>query len=60
MKARVHYLTTGDSYNFDAKKVTSSKPRIASPYYNGPTDSSDILSSYETTKVITRLVDQRS
>ncbi len=59
MKARVTYLTSGDYYDFEKKKVTSAKPLIVNPYHNVSTDSSDILSSYQTTKLITRLVDQK-
>ncbi len=44
-----HYLTAGDSYDFNSKIVFSNKTAIKSPYYTNPTDSSDILKAYEAT-----------
>jgi hypothetical protein len=57
---RVHYLTAGDSYDFSTKRVTSCKEAITSPYYRDPTDSSDILGSYEASLLISREVDQKA
>ena len=58
----VSYLTSGDSYDFQTKKVTphSSKALITKPAYGGHYDSTDIFAADETTKVITRLGDQNS
>lgn len=56
----VHYLTAGDKFDFNNKRVISSKPIINSPAYTNPTDSSDILSAYEATLLETRVVDQKS
>lgn len=55
---KVNYLTSGDKYNLVSKVVTSNKSKITSPYYSGYKDSSDITKAYETTSLITRLVDQ--
>lgn len=54
----VSVLTAGDTYGFSTKAVTSSKPLIPSPYYSGHYDSNAIFDPYETTKSLTRLVDQ--
>jgi len=56
----VHYLTAGDKFDFNNKRVISSKPVINSPAYTNPTDSSEILSAYEATLLETRVVDQKS
>lgn len=56
--AKVHYLTAGDSFNFQTKKMTTSKPAISAPSLNGFADSPSILSKYECTRLVTRLVDQ--
>lgn len=55
-----HYLTSGDTYNFTSNRVTahSSKSLITKVKYPSYIDSSNILSSYEVTKLITHLVDQ--
>jgi cyanophycinase len=55
-----HYLTQGDKFDFKSMAVLSNKTLISTPYYNGPTDSNDILAAYEATLLQTRLVDQRS
>jgi hypothetical protein len=55
---RLHYLSSGDSFNFKTKKITSTKAVITNPTYLGYADSNDILSSYECSRLITRLVDQ--
>ncbi|MFN7252987.1 MAG: cyanophycinase [Anaerobacillus sp.] len=55
---RLHYLTSGDSFNLSTKQVTSTKRLITSPYYSGYYDSNDVFAAYETTKSVTRLVDQ--
>lgn len=57
---RSSYLSVGDSYDFNSKKLSSVKSRIGSPAYQGPTDSNDILSSYEAVRLMTREVDQRA
>lgn len=53
----IDYLTSGDSYDFSTKGVASSKSLIQNPYYNTGYDSRDIFDEYETTKVITKLID---
>jgi cyanophycinase len=55
---RVSLLTAGDSYNYSTKTVTSTKAAITSPYYSSYYDSSNIFAAYETSKSLTRLVDQ--
>ena len=57
---RLHYLTSGDSFNTSTKQVISIKSLITTPYYSGYYDSRDIFAAYETTKSVTRLVDQTS
>ncbi|NLP52939.1 cyanophycinase [Bacillus sp. RO1] len=57
---KLHYLTSGDSFNTSTKQVVSTKSLITSPYYSGYYDSRDIFAAYETTKSVTRLVDQTS
>jgi cyanophycinase len=54
---RVSLLTSGDTYNYSTKAITSSKSLITSPYYSSFYDSPDIFSAYETSKSITRIVD---
>lgn len=56
----VSYLTVGDSYNFTSKIFTPSpnKHLITEPQHKIHKDSNDILSSYECTELLTRLVDQ--
>lgn len=55
---RVSLLTSGDSYQYGARTVTSSKPAITTRYYRGHYDSADIFAAYEVSKSLTRVVDQ--
>jgi cyanophycinase len=56
---RVSLLTPGDRYNYSSKVVTSSKTAIGSSYYySSYYDSADIFAALETSKSITRVVDQ--
>jgi len=55
---RVSLLTAGDRYNYSSKVVTSSKSLISSRYYSSYYDSTDIFAAYETSKSLTRVVDQ--
>lgn len=56
---RVSLLTPGDKYNYSTKVVTSSKSAIGTAYYySSYYDSSDIFASLETSKSLTRVVDQ--
>jgi cyanophycinase len=57
---RVSLLTAGDSYNYQTKVVASTKAAITSPYYSSYYDSPDIFAAFETSKSLTRLVDQSS
>jgi cyanophycinase len=57
---RVSLLTPGDKYNYSTKVVTSSKTAITSTYYSGYYDSANVFSALETSKSLTRLVDQSS
>jgi cyanophycinase len=52
----VHYLTSGDSYHFKTRKVTSNKDIITKPIFETYYDSSNIFAAYETTRVMTNLV----
>jgi cyanophycinase len=54
---KVHYLSSGDSFNFKTRRLTTAKKALA-PTISGFSDSSDILSAYECTRLLTRLVDQ--
>lgn len=56
--ARVSLLTSGDSYNYSTRTVTSSKPAITTRYYTGFRDSADIFAAFETSTLLTRVVDQ--
>lgn len=56
----VHFLSEGDKFDFNSKRVESNKPVIGTPAYINPTDSSDILGEYEGSLLITRLVNQRA
>ena len=56
--ARVSLLTAGDSYNYSSKSISSSKSLIGTRYYSGYYDSPDIFSAFETSRVLTRVVDQ--
>ncbi|KAK6020930.1 putative cyanophycinase [Ostertagia ostertagi] len=56
---RVSLLTPGDKYNYSTKVVTSSKSAIGTAYYySSYYDSSDIFAALETSKSLTRVVDQ--
>lgn len=56
---RVSLLTPGDRYNYSSKVVTSSKTAIGSGYYySSYYDSADIFAALETSKSLTRVVDQ--
>lgn len=55
---KVHYLTEGDQFMFRYKTVKTNKAPLT-PSQNGFSDSADILSAYECTRLITRLVDQK-
>ncbi len=56
----ISYLTSGDIYNFNTKKIIphSSKKLITKPTYEGFLDSIDIFGDNEVTKLLTRLGDQ--
>jgi cyanophycinase len=55
---RVSLLTSGDRWNTSTRTLTSSKAAISSRYYSGRYDSRDIFAAYETSKSLTRVVDQ--
>lgn len=56
---RVSLLTPGDRYNYSSKTVTSSKSAIGTAYYYGSAyNSADIFAALETSKSLTRVVDQ--
>jgi cyanophycinase len=55
---RVSLLTTGDRFNFSSRVLTSSKSLISSRYHSGYYDSANIFGALETSKSITRVVDQ--
>lgn len=56
--ARLTYLTSGDSFDFQTKAVSSSKTLITMPYYDETEYQSDnILGSNEITRSITYVVD---
>ena len=55
---KVHYLTSGDSFDFRFRTLKTAKPAIV-PKESGFADSSNILGPYECTRLITRLVDQK-
>ena len=56
---RVSLLTPGDRYNYASKVVTSSKSAIGTAYYySSYYDSPDIFAALETSKSLTRVVDQ--
>lgn len=57
---RVSYLSHGDGFSMNGNTITSAKSEITTPYYTNYTDSSDIAASYECTKLLTRLVDQKA
>ncbi|MDR7334510.1 hypothetical protein [Roseateles asaccharophilus] len=56
---RVSLLTPGDKYNYASKVVTSTKSAIGTAYYYGSAyNSADIFAALETSKSLTRVVDQ--
>ncbi|HEY8880629.1 MAG TPA: hypothetical protein VIN03_23865 [Roseateles sp.] len=56
---RVSLLTPGDRYNYASKVVTSSKSAIGTAYYySSAYNSADIFAALETSKSLTRTVDQ--
>jgi hypothetical protein len=55
---KIHYLTEGDQFYFKNKTIKTNKPAIT-PTQSGFVDSSNILNSYECTRLVTRLVDQK-
>jgi cyanophycinase len=55
---RVSLLTSGDRYHYGTRTVTSSKAAIGTRYYSGFYDSSDVFGPFETSKSLTRVVDQ--
>ncbi|MDR7269303.1 cyanophycinase [Pelomonas saccharophila] len=56
---RVSLLTPGDKYNWSSKVVTSSKSAIGTAYYySSAYNSADIFAALETSKSLTRTVDQ--
>lgn len=56
---RVSLLTPGDRYNYATKVVTSSKSAIGTAYYYSTYyDSTDVFAALETSKSLTRVVDQ--
>ncbi len=55
---RVSLLTAGDKYNYSSKLVSSSKALISSRYYSSYYDSANVFSALETSKSLTRVVDQ--
>jgi cyanophycinase len=57
---RVSLLTSGDRWNTSTRTLTSSKSLISSRYYSGYYDSPDIFAAFETSKSLTRVVDQSS
>ncbi len=57
---RVSLLTRGDRYHYGKRTVTSSKSLIGTRYYSGHYDSANIFGALETSKSLTRVVDQTS
>jgi len=55
---RVHYLTKGDQFNFTSGTIITKRSPIIQPKKMGYTDSSDITSPYEITKLLAALIDQ--
>ena len=54
---KLSYLSAGDSFNFKTRQISTTK-KVISPSIGGFSDSNDILSDYECTRLATRLVDQ--
>ncbi len=56
---RVSLLSPGDKYNYSSKAVTSSRSSIGTGYYySSAYNSADIFAALETSKSLTRVVDQ--
>jgi cyanophycinase len=55
---RVSLLTAGDTFNTSTRTVTSTKSLISTRYYSGYYDSANIFGALETSKSLTRVVDQ--
>jgi cyanophycinase len=55
---RVSLLTAGDRYNYGSRSVTSSKAAISRPYYSTAYDAANVFTPLESSKCITRVVDQ--
>lgn len=55
--AKLTYLTSGDSFNFETGNVVSAKKLITMPYYDTEYQSENILALNEITKSITHVVD---
>jgi cyanophycinase len=55
---RVSLLTSGDSYHWGTRTVSSSKPAISAPAFSGYYDSADVFKPLETSKSLSRVVDQ--
>ncbi len=55
---RVSLLTTGDTYAYGTRSVSSTKSLISTRYYSGYYDSPNVFGAFETSKSLTRVVDQ--
>lgn len=55
---RVSLLSSGDSYHYGARTLSSARPLIGTRYYGGHYDSANIFGALETSKSLTRVVDQ--
>lgn len=55
---RVSLLSSGDSFNTSTRGVSSSKSPISTRFYSGYYDSPDVFGPFETSKSLTRVVDQ--
>jgi cyanophycinase len=55
---RVSLLSSGDSYNFSSRTVSSARAAIGTRYYSGYYDSANVFAALETSKSLTRVVDQ--
>lgn len=54
----INLLTDGDRYNFKTRTLISTKPKILTPQYKGNLNDFDILNAYNSTKLITHLINQ--
>ena len=55
--AKLHYLTAGDTFDFKKRTLSTVKSPISTSI-SGFSDSTHILSSYECTRLVTRLIEQ--